>query len=336
MSYRRSFKKTLKFKYTLSLSYPASEHGGHIEKDYEFSEDVYVNIDVETNPFDRSVDICNTHVNALTGAVVATESAQVASIRRNSEKVAETIVNGFFKTVQSELTQQIAELSSRIDANLIHLRELAKRCKDKQRQMEVDYHRISSRYLKLFTDLNEELHNRIYEIDKPVFTFKQESDARSLRTAPVGATVIANAEGSRLQAMLSASVSKKRSLETLNRINTFLIKQKCLERILKQSLLAESKNAVIYAPVCYTETTQSAATIDRQVFYADQLGKMNTAYLKDAFANQSWHLMDASAMEQIRWYFGQSMQTMTDATEHNKRVQVYMSQFLNNNVVNSI
>ena len=173
MSYSRSFSKTIAIHYSGSVSYPASQSGGSVSYSGTAYEDVVVNINVDTDAFDSSVRHCNNSVGALTGAVVATEGAQVASIRQNAIKIGQTIVDGFFSTVRSEISQQITELKNRIDADLIHLNELAKRCVDKQRQMESDYNRISGRYLKIFSDLDNELDNRIHEIDRPVFEFRQ-------------------------------------------------------------------------------------------------------------------------------------------------------------------
>lgn len=48
--------------------------------------------------------------------------------------------------------------------------------------MEGDFLRISSRYIKTFDDLNNELSNRIFELDKPTFVFKKELDNQSIRT----------------------------------------------------------------------------------------------------------------------------------------------------------
>ncbi|MBQ3868173.1 MAG: hypothetical protein II789_06485 [Clostridia bacterium] len=55
-------------------------------------EDVQVNILVDTDPFDDSVKGCNHHVDALTGSVVATEAAQVKSIREKGRQIGDTVV----------------------------------------------------------------------------------------------------------------------------------------------------------------------------------------------------------------------------------------------------
>ena len=100
MSYSRKYSETITVRgsKTVTVSYPKSESGGSksVTVDYIENVPVDVNIHVDTDPFDSSVSNCNTNVNLLTGAVVATEAAQLISIDKNSKKVASTIVSGFF------------------------------------------------------------------------------------------------------------------------------------------------------------------------------------------------------------------------------------------------
>ena len=187
MSYSRSYSETV-YKVvsdTVSYDYPASEKGGRgsVYVEIEAQIPVDVNIFVDTSSFDRSVEHCGNNVDLLTGAVVATEVAEIASIKENSERVADTIIGGFFSYIRSEISQQIAELTQNIDAQLMHLKELMQSCRSKKNQMEGDFNRISGRYVKIFEDLNNELSNRIFELDKPTFVFKKETDNQKIRTS---------------------------------------------------------------------------------------------------------------------------------------------------------
>jgi hypothetical protein len=278
---------------SVSYSYPASQNGGTGRVSYSGTayEDVQVNIDVETTPFDNSVAHCNSSVNVLTGAVVATEAAQIASIDSNAKKIGGTIVEGFFKTIRSEISQQISELSSRLDATLIHLNAMAKRCVEKQRQMAKDYNGISNRYIKIFTDLNNELSNRIYELDKPTFVFKKQNDSLNARTSDndlVSTVAIFGAEGGDLQAYISASVVKKRALDTIGKANVFLLKQKRLNRIINQSMLKESLAAIHYSPVCFMETRDEGGQIHDSVYQSGFLSKTQATRLTAVFKEREW------------------------------------------------
>jgi len=261
MSYTRRYRERIAVHYSGSVryNYPASQNGGSGTAQYSgvAYEDVNVSIDVDTRPFDNSVEHCNTNVNLLTGAVVATEAAQIASIDKNSKKVANTIVTGFFGYIRSEISQQISEYSKNIDGQLMHLKELAQSCLAKKKQMEGDFLRISSRYFKIFDDLNNELSNRVFELDKPTFNFKKELDKQHIRVSNsdlVNVVAVFGKEGSELHSKISASITKKSALDTLKKAKTFLLQQKNLNNTIQQSMLTENIESTQYVPVCFFES----------------------------------------------------------------------------------
>ncbi len=293
MSYSRSYHETITVRgsKTVSVSYPASQSGGSTSVTVNYTENVPidVNIHVDTVPFDHSVDKCNTNVNLLTTAVVATETAQVASINKNSQKVADTIIGGFFGYIRSEISQQVAELSQQIDAQIMHLRELAQSCVAKKKQMENDYNRISGRYFKIFNDLNHELDNRVYELDKPTFVFKKETDSQKNRTSGndlVGTVAIFGSECGGLQSKLSASIAKKRALDTLNQAKIFLWQQKKLNHTIQQSMLNENDSSRKYSPVCLIETSNEKKLTDKKLFTSDYIAGLQDHSVKKELTEQ--------------------------------------------------
>ncbi|MDR2928474.1 MAG: hypothetical protein LBV41_09815 [Cytophagaceae bacterium] len=344
MSYRRSFNKQIGVHYsgTVSYSYPASQNGGSGTVTYSGTayEDVQVNIDVETTPFDNSVAHCNKSVNVLTGAVVATEAAQIASIDHNAKKIGSTIVEGFFKTIRSEISQQIAELSSKLDSHLAHLHSMAKRCVEKQKQMESDYNDISNRYLKIFSDLNSELSNRIYELDKPTFVFKKQSDSQHKRTSEndlVSTVAVFGAESGDLQARISASIAKKRALDTIGKANTFLLKQKRLNNTINQSMLKESVAAVLYSPVCFIETQNEKSQIGKNVYQSDYLPQMQASELISDFQEKNWNNFSKENSSQIGRYFNAEVNSRySGADTHTSRVRENIVKMLNFNQIKSV
>ncbi|MDR1343115.1 MAG: hypothetical protein LBK18_07685 [Prevotellaceae bacterium] len=340
MSYRQSFSKKITVHYSGSVGYPASQHGGRVSYSGTASEDVTVNVDVDTNPFDKSIDGCNRTVNLLTGAVVATEAAQIDAIYSNARKVGATIVDGFFKTIRSEISQQIMELSTKLDATLVHLRELAKRCAGKQQQMEKDYSRISSRYVKIFDDLNGELENRIFELNKPAFVFKRESDNQAIRISGsdlVSTVAVFGAEGGDLQAKISASIIKKRALSAIGKANTFLLKQKQLNATINQSMLKESVAAARYLPVCFIETQNEKSQIGKSMYQADFLSKIQANELAAGFEQQSWGRLSKDSAEKIGQYFHAEVSNCyASADAHTDRVKENIIRMLNFNSIKSI
>jgi hypothetical protein len=310
------------------VPYPASQSGGSVPYSGTAHEDVTVNIDVDTNPFDKSIDGCNNTINLLTGTVVATEAAQIASIDKNAKKVANTIVDGFFKTIRSDISQQIMELSSKVEATLVHLYSMAKRCVEKQRQMETDYNRITSRYLKIFTDLNNELENRIFELDKPAFVFKKGSDNQSIRASGndlVATVAVFGSEGGELQAKISASIAKKRALDTINKANIFLLKQKRLNTTITRSMLNENIAATLYSPVCFIETNNDEGQTGKAIYKQEFLPQTNQQAIIEEFQNQPWSEILKERKDKIQRYFNAEVSHhFTSADPYANRVKENM------------
>ena len=301
MSYSRTYRETVsqRVSETVYYDYPASESGGsssvYVELEAEIP--VEVNIYVDTDPFDQSVENCSSHVNLLTGAIVATETAEIASRTRNSKKVASTIVGGFFSYIRSEISQQISELTQSTDAQLMHLRELMQTCISKKKQLESDYIRISSRYVKIFDDLNGELSNRIYELDKPAFVFKKETDSQKIRTSDndlVNTVAIFGSESSDLQSRIGASITKKRALDTLNKAKMFLWQQKKLNNTILQNMHNESLAGPIFTPVCFVESKSANNQIDKNIHNANYFSELNENSAKNS-------LMEHFSSKTIKW-----------------------------------
>lgn len=335
MSYTKRYRQTIAVHYSGSVSYPASESGGRTSYSGTAYEEVVIDIDVDTDPFDREVRGCNATIGNMTGAIVATEAAQVASIRENSRKIGSTIVKGFFDTVRSELSQQIMELSTKVDATLIHLQKMAQRCKDKQVQMQNDYGHLTSRYLKTFDDLNKELENRIFELCRPAFKFKETTDERTLSTICSDITttaVISGAEQSRLEAQIASSITKRRAVDTILQANHFLTKQKRTEYVLNQSSIDENVEGGIYLPVCYLETNDNGIT-NRHTFKHKMLDNVNASQLTERLSQSGVQNELEGENKQLEESFNREVFAMfKDDDKHSKRVMDYVTKLFYSNI----
>jgi hypothetical protein len=335
MSYTRNYSETITVEGSKSetVSWGPSENGGSKTVTIYYTEHVPVNVNVhvDTTPFDSSVNHCSNNVNILTGAVVATEVAEIASIDKNSKKVANTIIDGFFGYIRSEISQQIAELTQNIDAQMMHLKELMHSCRSKQIQMEGDYHRISGRYVKIFEDLNNELSNRIFEMDKPAFVFKKETDKQKIRTSDndlVNMVSIFGSDSGDLQARIGVSIAKKRALDTLNKAKIFLWQQKKLGYTIEKSMLNESITSTIFSPVCFLETHNAGNQIDKSVFVAEYLSTQNDNGQKNELIDQfssgsmNWGLLDPDDQKKIILYLNDELNRNSLANDqHSVRVR---------------
>lgn len=343
MSYSRSYRETITVhgSKTVTVSYPASQSGGSTTATVHYTEHVPVNVNihVDTNPFDQSVRGCNTNVNLLTGAVVATEAAQIASIDRNAKKVAGTIIEGFFKNVRFEITAQITELTQKIEAHLMHLHESAKQLNSKRKQMETDYNRTSNRYVKIFDDLNNELANRIFELNRPAFTFKEKIDEHSSRIAEsdlVNTVAVFGSEGAGLQAQISASIAKKRTLDAINQTNTFLLKQKKLEHTINRNMLNENVSSIRYVPVCCFET--DGDQVESHIYCSVPLTKAQSTKLVDRIESKTWkNAIPKDDQENIQRYFNIELNNAYAAADsHADRVKETIIKMFNFHSIKNI
>ncbi len=316
MSYTRTYREVVSrvVSKTVSVSYPPSQNGGSksISVDILAEIPVEVNINVDTDPFDASIEDCETNIDLLTGAVVATEAAQIYSKQQQSIKIADTIISGFFSYISSEISQQIAELSQNVEAQLMHIRELVKSCLAKKSQMENDYNRISERYINIFDDLNNELTNRIVELDRPVFVFRKESeklDFNAINSDLVNTVSIFSSENCDLQSKIRGSVTKKNALDTINKAKLYLEEQNILEKTIQLSMLNESNSAVISAPVCFIEVNNKSNEINRSIFHSHYLSvldeRKSANELLDQFllSSVSWTSLNKEIKENINLFF---------------------------------
>lgn len=307
---------------------------------------VEVEINVDTVPFDHEVYGINNNIDILTGAVVSSEQAQVESIHENSEKVGSTIVNGFFSYIRSEISQQISELTQSIDSQLMHLKELSIALVNKKKQMFNDFERISSRYIKIFDELNSELSNRIYELDKPTFLFKKETDKqaeRSVKNDLVNTTTVFGIENSDLHTRISTSIAKKRAHDTLFKARKFLSEQNVLNKTIHSSMINENHAGFKFAPICFVETQNSINQYDKTLYSEDYINYLNEKQANDYLIYQfssksvSWKPIDGELNDSIKMFFNSELSKSYDAIDsHSLRVKDMILKMINNNTINVI
>lgn len=291
MSYTRHFSKTVAVRYSGTVSYPASQSGGTCHYSGTAYETVHINIHVDTDPFDNQVDSMKHRVDLLTGSVVATQAAHVAAKEEASHKIGDTIVKGFFKTVQSDISQQITELKNNTDALLIQLNKLAGQCNDKRRQMGVDYQRIVARYAKVFEDLNNELENRIYSIDEPVFRTTRKTDEAALKgmgTDMVSVASVSASENAHAASRISASLLKNRALEAIDKGKRFLEVQYHTDALLDQCLRQGGEAATYTVPCCLIEATTGAGYTMTNLYTSPMLENVNRESIRESIQAQRW------------------------------------------------
>ncbi len=321
MSYRRSY--TGYVHYSGTVSYPASQNGGSVS--YSGSEPVYITIDVDTNAFDASVGHCNNAVNALTGAVVATEAAQVESKRQASKQIASTIVKGFFDYVGADLSQKIKELSSKCESLFIALMGHKDNCLSKSKQMQDDYNRISKRYSKIFEDLDKETVSRIEVLDKPTFQFAESAQNlvdRNSNTELLGISTISANESIKLETVLSCSHVKQQASVLLDKANCYLQGTYRLANSVRDMLDDSQAENDILLPVMFVESVKNIENKETRIIGTDDgftpSGDAVDSTLRSRFMSKDveWGDMNSNDFDKVISYLNAEVQSdqMDDRT----------------------
>lgn len=321
MSYRRSY--TGYVHYSGTVSYPASQNGGSVS--YSGSEPVYITIDVDTNAFDASVGHCNNAVNALTGAVVATEAAQVESKRQASKQIASTIVKGFFDYVGADLSQKIKELSSKCESLFIALMGHKDNCLSKSKQMQDDYNRIRKRYSKIFEDLDKETVSRIEVLDKPTFQFAESAQNlvdRNSNTDLLGISTISANENIKLETVLSCSHVKQQASVLLDKANCYLQGTYRLANSVRDMLDDSQAENDILLPVMFVESVKNIENKETRIIGTDDSftpsGDAVDSTLRSKFMSKDveWGNMNSNDFDKVISYLNAEVQSdqMDDRT----------------------
>ncbi|MBO4752431.1 MAG: hypothetical protein J5526_06755 [Bacteroidales bacterium] len=332
MSYTKQVRKTIAVHYSGTVTYGPSQNGGTAHYSGTAYEDVVVNVNVDTDPFDDSTRRCGGTVDLLTGSVAATEAAQVESIKENSRKIGKTLIDGFFKSVRSEISQQINEMKNVVNATLLKLQSDARRCNDMMKQMEVDYNRKCAQYLKIFDELDRELENRIHELDKPTFLFRREADKVSRRQAEsdmVPTISIAGSENVRLGAQISATLTKQRAYETIGKSTRFLQVQKRTAATIDSSIIDKNGQGNIFLPVCYMETVESNGSVVRDLQVQKSLSSFR-GRIEEDLREHKWTSSTEEEKATVKRYFNEEVSVSMGSGKHEERVREQIFRMFNN------
>jgi hypothetical protein len=227
--------------------------------DYQQTEPVNVTINVRTESFDSSVSHCNTSIDVLTGAVVTMNAAQCAAIEQTGKEVSKHVIDGFFGTIRTELSQQIQALDSAIKAGFGLIFEQGKAVSAQKNVMETDFNRISSRYATLFQDLDDECRKRVYALDKQSFTLSEKVQKQlvSEATSNAAATnLMAMQEGPASRAMLLVSGLNRKCCEILKTLAAYITQETRLTSLINSFMEdeeAEDKQD-LFVPVIFAES----------------------------------------------------------------------------------
>jgi hypothetical protein len=259
MSYSRTYNATVQYSGSVGYSYGPSENGGSGTAYYSGSIPVNVTINVDTAPFDSSVRQFRTSITALGGSVAAMNAAQCAAIKKAADDISASLVNGFFGTISTELSQQLQMLDSAIKAGFGLIQDQGKAIVYKKDVMEGDYNRISSRYIKLFGDLDDECYKRIAALDRPAFNISQKVLKEQISESSCNAAamnLLGTNETTSSKTLVFVSFMNRKTLEVLKTLHNYINQESDIKNLIDSLLFNEESNEKIplYIPVVLTES----------------------------------------------------------------------------------
>ena len=211
---------------------------------------------VDTQPMADKIQSVSHQINDTTTAVVAMKAAIVLAEQQAADIVCRNVNKGFYTLMRSQISQKIAKLQSEVDSQLMQLNAQRKQLLAIKNRMERDYNMLSDRYLKLFNGINQNLKQRILELDRPVFNFAvQEVGKVSNRTKYLAATVpISQLESLITSQQIVISNIKYRAEKVIESMTNFLAntseQKKLSERVLLKNEKVQNTTLLIPALVC--------------------------------------------------------------------------------------
>jgi hypothetical protein len=264
MSYSQHYSEEISGTEYVEVYHPASDTSSTETVSVHWSEDVNIAITVDTSSFDHSVSALKNHIDILTGAVVATEAAQIEEKVRSANAISQSVTSGFFRLIGSEITQQMVALKSRVDSLFLKLNDMKSACQRIQQNMQQDYHRITDRYTAMFEELDRELAARIASLDEGAYELKREvslEDRRSFNSTLSTVPTIFAGENSQAQSVLLASALRSRMNNLLQCAMAYLASEKRTSNAVSTMLEdgGRDDSATASLPVAYFLANDSSA-----------------------------------------------------------------------------
>ncbi|MDR3765167.1 MAG: hypothetical protein P4M01_13850 [Acidobacteriota bacterium] len=322
MSYSRSYSHTVTGVASTSRSYPASQSGGSMTVNIPYSQQVLINLLVDTDPFDASVDQLDDHLYGLAGSVVAAEAAQIAARQESATNIAQSVKRGFFTLIRSEISQQTVGLRSRIESLLLKLRDMREACLRIKQNMQADYSRITERYVKVFDELDRELQKRVASIDRSSMTVRSGMHpvvhGHSTRQLCTEATVTSSESGSAQSQMLAGAI-RAQSQALLLAATAYMGQEQRLSKVIGEMLTGAGAGAKHgpMLPVLLVEMDSAGGTV-ANVYLPPKTPRaeaiVEQASGRDLMRDQhlNWGLMPDAARQRIERHIVGFMERLHD------------------------
>ncbi|MGN1340914.1 MAG: hypothetical protein ACI4WS_11525 [Oscillospiraceae bacterium] len=227
------------------------------------------NFVVDTNPMASSVDGVSNHITATTAAVVAMQTAVIASEQQSAKKICANVDKGFYNLIRSQVTMKLSGCFTEMQAKLALLNEYSKTLQKTQGRMESDYYRVKAQYQHIIKGLDKALANRISQLDKAAVSMAEvrKKVTSGMFERHVPETVVTSSEVDSSELRIASSRLKDKtnhSLDTLaNKVSENQVYKSLMDTMLDKT--SSEVRQEEYVPVVYA-SKQSTLVTDTYVF----------------------------------------------------------------------
>ena len=211
----------------------------------------YIPCNLDTTPMAIEIGNVSNNIQNTTNAVVAMNAAVIAAEAKSAKDISTNVNRGFFALINSQISQKIANKRSRVEALLMKLANQKRRLVSIRSSMEREYNRISSRYLRLFGNINKEMENRMKLIDLPVFELADKHVASTNNRMNNVAAIFNTSQSESIvdSQQILVSTLKNNAAKAMQEFKSFLTKSE-KQKILLNQLLLDTDNNKPMADYC--------------------------------------------------------------------------------------
>lgn len=237
-----------------------------------FTEPVDITLEVDTDPFDKSVDHCTEQVQALTGSVTLFKEREIITKRANAKDICTTVTTGFLSMLTQNINIQWIENKAKTQALAGELMKQAEELKSLKDRMTTDYNRIKRRYSDLFTNLNVELHDRIYNLMRPCFELVERTRKEQQRlsaTSLLSTAIVGGKETDDARTKIAACYVKENASELINAAKGYIQAQLSLSDRLASVQYETCEEATFYLPAFVAVISDRKKKRQARLFYQE-------------------------------------------------------------------
>lgn len=293
---------------------------------------------VDTSPMAEGMEHVSDKVRETTGAVALMETAVIAQEQASAKHIGNKLDLGFFNVVMSQIAQRVANESAQTQALAMELLQQQKSLQNLQTRMNGDYAMISQRYGKLFNSLNQELRNRITELDKPLMEYCTKS-VKVLQNRIfnlVSQVPVYQSESLAASQAIAAARIKGNAQRLIEAVTSYLTNDKQQQQHTKdlQTDTATQEQLTYYVPVAVVEETTENRTAMQAKDNPTLRSNMSAAAyqqimqgVSSQMASLQWKPLDEQGMNVINAFIG-----MVEQAQLPERVKEKMLAMFNDNL----